>query len=93
MCEFDKRSQVTHVCWVKLNLFVTFSLLDIMKSKSNPDILKMAAAAAKRSERTMRSKVSFPLSGRLKVKSTLHPGVELNQDVLWNCLTRCVISL
>uniref|UniRef100_A0AAQ5XIF3 PH domain-containing protein n=1 Tax=Amphiprion ocellaris TaxID=80972 RepID=A0AAQ5XIF3_AMPOC len=32
---------------------------DIMKSKSNPDILKMAAAAAKRSERTMRSKVSF----------------------------------
>lgn len=28
-----------------------------MKSKSNPDILKMAAAAAKRSERTMRSKV------------------------------------
>uniref|UniRef100_A0A3P8R1F4 PH domain-containing protein n=1 Tax=Astatotilapia calliptera TaxID=8154 RepID=A0A3P8R1F4_ASTCA len=31
---------------------------DIMKSKSNPDILKMAAAAAKRSERTMRSKVS-----------------------------------
>lgn len=36
-----------------------FFLLDIMKSKSNPDILKMAAAAAKRSERTMRSKVSF----------------------------------
>lgn len=33
-----------------------------MKSKSNPDILKMAAAAAKRSERTMRSKVSFQLS-------------------------------
>uniref|UniRef100_A0AAR2L1V7 PH domain-containing protein n=1 Tax=Pygocentrus nattereri TaxID=42514 RepID=A0AAR2L1V7_PYGNA len=31
---------------------------DIMKSKSNPDILKMAAAAAKRSERAMRSKVS-----------------------------------
>uniref|UniRef100_A0A673W115 Myosin phosphatase Rho interacting protein n=1 Tax=Salmo trutta TaxID=8032 RepID=A0A673W115_SALTR len=30
---------------------------DIMKSKSNPDILKMAAAAAKRTERTMRSKV------------------------------------
>uniref|UniRef100_A0A8C5ABI3 Myosin phosphatase Rho interacting protein n=1 Tax=Gadus morhua TaxID=8049 RepID=A0A8C5ABI3_GADMO len=30
---------------------------DIMKSKSNPDILKMAAAAAKRSERTLRSKV------------------------------------
>uniref|UniRef100_A0A669DHV3 Myosin phosphatase Rho interacting protein n=1 Tax=Oreochromis niloticus TaxID=8128 RepID=A0A669DHV3_ORENI len=30
---------------------------DIMKSKSNPDILKMAAAAAKRSERTMRSKL------------------------------------
>ncbi|XP_028331604.1 myosin phosphatase Rho-interacting protein isoform X2 [Gouania willdenowi] len=29
---------------------------DIMKSKSNPDILRMAAAAAKRSERTMRSK-------------------------------------
>ncbi|XP_074475932.1 myosin phosphatase Rho-interacting protein isoform X4 [Sebastes fasciatus] len=29
---------------------------DIMKSKSNPDILKMAAAAAKRSERTLRSK-------------------------------------
>ncbi|XP_062416259.1 myosin phosphatase Rho-interacting protein isoform X3 [Pungitius pungitius] len=29
---------------------------DIMKSKSNPDILKMAAAAAKRSERTIRSK-------------------------------------
>ncbi|KAL7857070.1 hypothetical protein SRHO_G00159690 [Serrasalmus rhombeus] len=29
---------------------------DIMKSKSNPDILKMAAAAAKRSERAMRSK-------------------------------------
>ncbi|CAG5911574.1 unnamed protein product [Menidia menidia] len=29
---------------------------DIMKSKSNPDILKMAAAAAKRSERTVRSK-------------------------------------
>uniref|UniRef100_A0A4W5MW93 Myosin phosphatase Rho interacting protein n=1 Tax=Hucho hucho TaxID=62062 RepID=A0A4W5MW93_9TELE len=29
---------------------------DIMKSKSNPDILKMAAAAAKRAERTMRSK-------------------------------------
>ncbi|XP_057214952.1 myosin phosphatase Rho-interacting protein isoform X2 [Triplophysa rosa] len=29
---------------------------DIMKSKSNPDILKMAAAAAKRSERSMRSK-------------------------------------
>uniref|UniRef100_A0A1A7X7J8 PH domain-containing protein n=1 Tax=Iconisemion striatum TaxID=60296 RepID=A0A1A7X7J8_9TELE len=29
---------------------------DIMKSKSNPDILKMSAAAAKRSERTMRSK-------------------------------------
>uniref|UniRef100_A0A8C9ZRC4 Myosin phosphatase Rho-interacting protein-like n=1 Tax=Sander lucioperca TaxID=283035 RepID=A0A8C9ZRC4_SANLU len=35
---------------------------DIMKSKSNPDILKMAAAAAKRSERTMRSKVGFLLS-------------------------------
>uniref|UniRef100_A0AAQ4P678 Myosin phosphatase Rho interacting protein n=1 Tax=Gasterosteus aculeatus aculeatus TaxID=481459 RepID=A0AAQ4P678_GASAC len=32
---------------------------DIMKSKSNPDILKMAAAAAKRSERTMRSKVGL----------------------------------
>uniref|UniRef100_A0AAZ3S927 PH domain-containing protein n=1 Tax=Oncorhynchus tshawytscha TaxID=74940 RepID=A0AAZ3S927_ONCTS len=30
---------------------------DIMKSKSNPDILKMAAAAAKRTERIMRSKV------------------------------------
>ncbi|XP_033963437.1 myosin phosphatase Rho-interacting protein isoform X4 [Pseudochaenichthys georgianus] len=30
--------------------------VDIMKSKSNPDILKMAAAAAKRSERTLRSK-------------------------------------
>ncbi|XP_067343594.1 myosin phosphatase Rho-interacting protein isoform X1 [Channa argus] len=29
---------------------------DIMKSKSNPDILKMAAAAAKRTERTIRSK-------------------------------------
>ncbi|XP_060950613.1 myosin phosphatase Rho-interacting protein isoform X1 [Limanda limanda] len=29
---------------------------DILKSKSNPDILKMAAAAAKRSERTLRSK-------------------------------------
>ncbi|XP_041829294.1 myosin phosphatase Rho-interacting protein isoform X2 [Melanotaenia boesemani] len=29
---------------------------DIMKSKSNPDILKMAAAAAKRSERNLRSK-------------------------------------
>uniref|UniRef100_A0A8B9JPP6 Myosin phosphatase Rho interacting protein n=1 Tax=Astyanax mexicanus TaxID=7994 RepID=A0A8B9JPP6_ASTMX len=29
---------------------------DIMKSKSNPDILKMAAVAAKRSERAMRSK-------------------------------------
>uniref|UniRef100_A0A8C8GR93 PH domain-containing protein n=1 Tax=Oncorhynchus tshawytscha TaxID=74940 RepID=A0A8C8GR93_ONCTS len=29
---------------------------DIMKSKSNPDILKMAAAAAKRTERIMRSK-------------------------------------
>lgn len=29
---------------------------DIMKSKSNPDILKMAAAAAKRSERSLRSK-------------------------------------
>uniref|UniRef100_A0A671KIL2 Myosin phosphatase Rho-interacting protein-like n=1 Tax=Sinocyclocheilus anshuiensis TaxID=1608454 RepID=A0A671KIL2_9TELE len=29
---------------------------DIMKSKSNPDIVKMAAAAAKCSERTMRSK-------------------------------------
>ncbi|XP_067286213.1 myosin phosphatase Rho-interacting protein isoform X3 [Pseudorasbora parva] len=29
---------------------------DIMKSKSNPDILKMAAAAAKRSDRTLRSK-------------------------------------
>lgn len=35
------------------------SFLDIMKSKSNPDILKMAAAAAKRSERTMRSKVGL----------------------------------
>ncbi|XP_034563092.1 myosin phosphatase Rho-interacting protein isoform X2 [Notolabrus celidotus] len=33
---------------------------DIMKSKSNPDILKMAAAAAKRSERTMRSKSVSP---------------------------------
>uniref|UniRef100_A0A673AJZ8 Myosin phosphatase Rho-interacting protein-like n=1 Tax=Sphaeramia orbicularis TaxID=375764 RepID=A0A673AJZ8_9TELE len=33
---------------------------DIMKSKSNPDILKMAAAAAKRSERTLRSKVKPP---------------------------------
>uniref|UniRef100_A0A671KHQ8 Myosin phosphatase Rho-interacting protein-like n=1 Tax=Sinocyclocheilus anshuiensis TaxID=1608454 RepID=A0A671KHQ8_9TELE len=32
---------------------------DIMKSKSNPDIVKMAAAAAKCSERTMRSKVGF----------------------------------
>ncbi|KAI3365394.1 hypothetical protein L3Q82_010484 [Scortum barcoo] len=39
---------------------------DIMKSKSNPDILKMAAAAAKRSERTMRSKVGFLLSGQPK---------------------------
>ncbi|KAL4648163.1 interaptin-like isoform X1 [Arapaima gigas] len=29
---------------------------DIMKSKSNPDILKMAATATKRSERTLRSK-------------------------------------
>ncbi|KTF83080.1 hypothetical protein cypCar_00032978 [Cyprinus carpio] len=29
---------------------------DIMKSKSNPEILKMAAAAAKRSERSLRSK-------------------------------------
>uniref|UniRef100_A0A8C4SS68 Myosin phosphatase Rho interacting protein n=1 Tax=Erpetoichthys calabaricus TaxID=27687 RepID=A0A8C4SS68_ERPCA len=35
---------------------VEHSGYDIMKSKSNPDILKMAAAAAKRSERTMRSK-------------------------------------
>uniref|UniRef100_A0A8C6V731 Myosin phosphatase Rho interacting protein n=1 Tax=Neogobius melanostomus TaxID=47308 RepID=A0A8C6V731_9GOBI len=34
---------------------------DIMKSKSNPDILKMAAAA-KRSERTLRSKVSVLLT-------------------------------
>uniref|UniRef100_A0A8C1NDT7 Myosin phosphatase Rho interacting protein n=1 Tax=Cyprinus carpio TaxID=7962 RepID=A0A8C1NDT7_CYPCA len=32
---------------------------DIMKSKSNPEILKMAAAAAKRSERSLRSKVGF----------------------------------
>uniref|UniRef100_A0A8C1VQW1 Myosin phosphatase Rho interacting protein n=1 Tax=Cyprinus carpio TaxID=7962 RepID=A0A8C1VQW1_CYPCA len=32
---------------------------DIMKSKSNPEILKMAAAAAKRSERSLRSKVEF----------------------------------
>lgn len=38
-----------------------------MKSKSNPDILKMAAAAAKRSERTMRSKVGL----LLRVKSIL----------------------
>uniref|UniRef100_A0A668A6V9 Myosin phosphatase Rho interacting protein n=1 Tax=Myripristis murdjan TaxID=586833 RepID=A0A668A6V9_9TELE len=38
---------------------------DIMKSKSNPDILKMAAAAAKRSERTMRSKVGSSAAGRV----------------------------
>uniref|UniRef100_A0A8C4GN63 Myosin phosphatase Rho interacting protein n=1 Tax=Dicentrarchus labrax TaxID=13489 RepID=A0A8C4GN63_DICLA len=44
---------------------------DIMKSKSNPDILKMAAAAAKRSERTMRSKVGFPLSGQTSPSSLL----------------------
>lgn len=42
----------------ELDVFVYF-FLDIMKSKSNPDILKMAAAAAKRSERTMRSKVQI----------------------------------
>uniref|UniRef100_A0A7N6BEU3 PH domain-containing protein n=1 Tax=Anabas testudineus TaxID=64144 RepID=A0A7N6BEU3_ANATE len=41
---------------------------DIMKSKSNPDILKMAAAAAKRSERTMRSKVGFLSRDQLRVK-------------------------
>ncbi|KAF7655013.1 hypothetical protein LDENG_00061860 [Lucifuga dentata] len=42
---------------------------DIMKSKSNPDILKMAAAAAKRSERTVRSKsVSRDTSSSLESK-------------------------
>uniref|UniRef100_A0A8C5EWY0 Myosin phosphatase Rho-interacting protein-like n=1 Tax=Gouania willdenowi TaxID=441366 RepID=A0A8C5EWY0_GOUWI len=40
---------------------------DIMKSKSNPDILRMAAAAAKRSERTMRSKVGFRDSSLLSI--------------------------
>lgn len=57
--------------WFSLNLL--FFLPDIMKSKSNPDILKMAAAAAKRSERTLRSKVGF-LS---MLKSLPHPAIVL----------------
>uniref|UniRef100_A0A087YLT3 Myosin phosphatase Rho interacting protein n=1 Tax=Poecilia formosa TaxID=48698 RepID=A0A087YLT3_POEFO len=44
--------QLAHEALGEPSLLVT----DIMKSKSNPDILKMAAAAAKRSERTLRSK-------------------------------------
>ncbi len=46
-----------------------------MKSKSNPDILKMAAEAAKRSERTMRSKVGFHTRVQYQelVKLTLTP--------------------
>lgn len=55
-------------------LIITFSLLDIMKSKSNPDILKMAAAAAKRSERTMRSKVGFLMKSQMNASS--HCGVK-----------------
>lgn len=43
---------------MRAEMIGSFSFADIMKSKSNPDILKMAAATAKRSERTMRSKVS-----------------------------------
>ncbi|GLD57758.1 myosin phosphatase Rho-interacting protein isoform X2 [Lates japonicus] len=50
---------------------------DIMKSKSNPDILKMAAAAAKRSERTMRSKsLKEGLATRLHLfENKRHEGV------------------
>uniref|UniRef100_A0A8C2G1U9 Myosin phosphatase Rho interacting protein n=1 Tax=Cyprinus carpio TaxID=7962 RepID=A0A8C2G1U9_CYPCA len=40
---------------------------DIMKSKSNPEILKMAAAAAKRSERSLRSKVGFQTRDLLNI--------------------------
>ena len=55
----------------------TISPVDIMKSKSNPDILKMAAAAAKRSERTLRSKVGFLQTS----KSVLQPSVVLMLDI------------
>lgn len=53
---------------------VLFVFSDIMKSKSNPDILKMAAAAAKRSERTLRSKVSV----KVTTGSTSHLTVTLS---------------
>ncbi|TRY83769.1 hypothetical protein DNTS_025260, partial [Danionella cerebrum] len=51
---------------------------DIMKSKSNPDILKMAA---KRSERSMRSKYRDP--GALSVH---HPAARLKDDRSWHLM-------
>lgn len=65
----------------------TFLPPDIMKSKSNPDILKMAAAAAKRSERTMRSKVSVLWRGMQRVLSDV-----LIQVFSLNSITHCIIA-
>lgn len=50
-----------------------------MKSKSNPDILKMAAAAAKRSERSLRSKVGVLFSP--EPQSALIPNILLKPRV------------
>ncbi|KAG8008935.1 Myosin phosphatase Rho-interacting protein [Nibea albiflora] len=52
---------------------------DIMKSKSNPDILKMAAAAAKRSERTMRSKLGDNCSTAGRFHSSSYPQLDSAQ--------------
>uniref|UniRef100_A0A8C7KS70 Myosin phosphatase Rho interacting protein n=1 Tax=Oncorhynchus kisutch TaxID=8019 RepID=A0A8C7KS70_ONCKI len=53
---------------------------DIMKSKSNPDILKMAAAAAKRTERIMRHlNVYFPIE-----KSPTAEGCVCENCSVWN---------
>lgn len=73
----DPRARTIQHSYCFLLFKLTFPLLDIMKSKSNPDILKMAAAAAKRSERTMRSKVGLVLNVLLRIKSVLHPTVAL----------------
>lgn len=63
-----------------------FIAVDIMKSKSNPDILKMAAVAAKRSERTLRSKVSLKVTGKSSSAcvTSHHTTLPAHEDVLVN---------
>uniref|UniRef100_A0A8C2HR35 Myosin phosphatase Rho interacting protein n=1 Tax=Cyprinus carpio TaxID=7962 RepID=A0A8C2HR35_CYPCA len=61
---------------------------DIMKSKSNPEILKMAAAAAKRSERSLRSKVGF----QTRVQSSTVIDTDCACDQELNSVCACFLA-